>query len=109
VIKVNGQAPDGKDDCKDGKNAVTVVVRNGGTADAGSFAVRLVDDGGDDEQERTVPGLGAGQEREVRFGDVRLKKGERALSTTVDAKEVVAESNEGNNTLKVTVRCSDDN
>ena len=33
-IWVNGQAPNGKDDCKDGKNAVTVVVKNAGTAKA---------------------------------------------------------------------------
>ena len=27
AIKINGQVPDGKDDCKDGKNTVTVVVK----------------------------------------------------------------------------------
>jgi subtilase family serine protease len=101
AIRVNGRAPDGKDDCKDGKNDVTVVVRNGGTADAGNFAVRLVED-------KSVPGLDAGKEREVRFDDVRLKEGKYELSATADAKETVAESDESNNDLKVTARCGDD-
>jgi hypothetical protein len=105
AIKVNGQAPDGKDDCKDGKNGVTVVVKNAGKGDADSFAVRLGADGGD-IGEQTVSGLEAGQEREVRFDDVRLKKGEHQLTVTVDPKNMDAESTADNTELKITVRCN---
>ncbi len=108
AIRVNGQAPDGKDDCKDGRNDVAVVVKNGGTGKAGSFAVRLVVDGDDDEaKEKLVADLEAGQEREVRFDDVRLKKGERKLAAIADAKGAVAESKEDDNELKVSARCKD--
>jgi subtilase family serine protease len=78
-------------------------------ADAGDVAVRLTVDG-DDEQarEKTVAELGAGQERELRFDDVRLKKGERKLVTSVDAKDAVAESGEDDNERTVTASCKDD-
>lgn len=105
AIRINGQAPDGKDDCKAGKNAVSVVVKNVGTGDAGSFAVRLAVDG--DDVDAAVDGLDAGQEREVRFDDVQLKKGERTLSAVADAEHAIAESKEDNNELKVTARCKD--
>jgi hypothetical protein len=106
AIKVNGRVPDGKDDCTAGKNSVTVAVKNEGTHGAGDFVVRLgVDETVRDEM---VNGLEAGQEREIRFDNVRLKQGDHTLSVTVDGKEEAKESNEGNNTLKVTARCSDD-
>jgi subtilase family serine protease len=106
---VNGRAPDGKDDCTDGKNDVTVVVKNAGAADAESFVVRLdVDDDQGGAEEKSVSGLDAGKEREVHFDDVGLKKGERKLAVTVDAKSSVAESDEGNNQRTVTARCTDD-
>jgi subtilase family serine protease len=107
AIKVNGQEPDGKDDCKSGKNTVTVVVKNGGTADAGSIVVRLTVGGLNEKPEQTVKGLAAGQEREVRFENVRLKKGEHLISASLDAKGEVAESNEDNNEPKATARCKD--
>jgi hypothetical protein len=107
AVKVNGQAPDGKDDCKDGKNRVTIVVKNAGTANAESVVVRLVV-GGDQVGDETI-GLEAGQEREVRFDDVRLRKGEQKLAVTVDPKGAVAESDEANNERQVTVRCQADN
>ena len=106
AIKVNGQAPDGKDDCKDGKNAVAVIVKNAGAANAGPFAVRL-DADGDTTVDESVDGLEAGKEREVRFGDVRLKKGEHQLAATLDAKNTVAESGEDNNAKTVTAGCRD--
>jgi subtilase family serine protease len=106
AIRIKGQVPDGKDDCTDGKNDVAVVVKNEGKAEAKDFLVRLVVD--DDETiEKNVNGLDAGKEQEVRFGSVQLKKGEHELSATADAKETVAESNDGNNTLKVSARCKD--
>jgi len=104
AIKVNGQAPDGKDDCKDGKNAVAVVVKNAGAADVEGFAVRLAVDGGE-ALEESVDGLEAGKEREVRFGDVRLKKGEHQLAATADPKNTVAESADDNNERTVAVAC----
>ena len=107
AIRVNGRVPDGKDDCKDGKNDVAVVVKNGGAGKAEKFAVRLTVDGGEAVEE-TVDGLEAGQEREVRFDDVRLKKGERTLLAIADAKGAVSESNEDNNERKLTARCQDD-
>jgi hypothetical protein len=109
AIRVNGQEPEGKGDCKDGKNAVAVVVTNGGPADAESFVVRLVvDDAQGDAVEQSVSGLGAGKEREVRFGEVRLKKGEHRLAVTLDPKHTLAESDAGNNTGAVTATCRDD-
>ena len=109
AIRVNGRAPDGKDDCKDGKNDVAVVVKNTGTAGAGAFVVRLAVDGEKDQiPDKAVPGLDAGQEREIRFDDVRLKKGEHKLEASADAGKAVAETDEGNNTRTVAARCKDD-
>lgn len=107
AIQVNGRVPDGKDDCKDGKNRVAVVVKNGGTANAGSFVVRLAADG-EQVAEQSVTGLGAGKEQEVRFDDVRLKKGAHTLTAVADAKQTVAETDEDDNERKVTAQCKDD-
>jgi hypothetical protein len=105
AIEVNGQAPDGKNDCRDGTNDVTVTVKNTGAAKAGGFLVRLTPDD-ENAVEQSVNGLDAGKEREVRFENVRLKKGEHTLTLTVDSKGAVAESDEDNNSRAVTVRCS---
>jgi hypothetical protein len=107
AIRVNGRVPDGKDDCKDGKNDVTVVLKNAGTAGAAGIVVQLTVDG-TGVGEQTVSGLAAGQEREVRFEDVRLKKGEHTLMAAIAAKKAGAESNEGNNERTVAARCQDD-
>ena len=107
AIRVNGQAPDGEEDCKKGKNDVAVVLKNGGIGNARDFAVRLVVGGDEDAKEELVANLEAGREREVRFDDVGLKQGERTLTAIVDAKQAVAESKEDNNQLKVTARCKD--
>jgi subtilase family serine protease len=103
AIKINGQAPDDKDDCKVGKNGVTVVVKNDGKADAGSFAVRLTAD--DDTYDTAVDGLRAGQQREVRFANVTLSKGEHTLRAVADAQHAIDESSEDTNDLTVTARC----
>jgi len=68
--------------------------------------VRLAVDG-DETLEETVDGLEAGKEREVKFGDVKLKKGERQLAAMVDSKSTVAESGEDNNERTVTAICRD--
>jgi hypothetical protein len=107
AIRVNGQAPDGKNDCKDGKNDIAVVVKNTGTAESENVTVRLiVDDAQGSALEQTVKGLDAGQEREVRFEDVRLKKGQHTLTAIVDPKGSVAETRDDNNALKVTAGCA---
>ena len=108
TLKVNNQVPDGKSDCKNGKNTVTMIVKNAGAEKAGAFAVRLQADGNELSVE-SVDGLDAGKEREVRFEDVKLTKGEHKLTVTADAKTAVTESSEENNELKVSVRCQDDN
>jgi subtilase family serine protease len=109
AIRVNGQEPNGQDVCKKGKNDLAVTVKNDGAADAGAFAVRLVIDGDDDEARvKQVADLAAGQEREVRFDDVRLKKGGRQLSATADAQQAVDETSETNNARTVSVTCEDD-
>jgi hypothetical protein len=107
AIRVNGRVPDGKDDCKDGKNDLVVVVKNGGTTDAGAFAVRLAVDG-TEAADVAVAGLDAGQEDEVRIDDVRLKKGKRTLVATIDTKGAVAESKEDNNERTAAAECKDD-
>ena len=107
-IRVRSAEPGGGDDCNPGKNDVTVVIKNDGTAASG-FAVRRVVDGADDQaKEQSVAGLDAGKELEVRFDDVRLRRGMRELRATVDAKKAVAESDEDNNELKITVNCRDE-
>lgn len=109
AIKVNGQVPDGKDDCKDGKSPVTVVVKNTGAAGAAKSTVRLVvDDDQDAALEQTAAEVEAGKEREVRFDDVRLKKGQHKLTAIVDAKGGVEDSNDDNNSRSVTASCRDD-
>jgi hypothetical protein len=106
AVKDNGRVPDGKNDCKDGKNAVSVVVKNTGAARAGAFAVQLAVDGGE-AIDAAVDGLDAGKEREVKLGEVQLKKGERKLTATVDPKNTVGESDETHNARTVTAACGD--
>lgn len=107
TINVNGQAPDGKADCKDGKNRVEVVVKNVGTARVGDFRVRLVVDGdnGTAREEPQADGLEAGQEHTFQFDGVRLKKGERTLLVIADPNKAITEAKDDNNELKVSARC----
>ncbi len=105
AIRINGQAPDGKDDCKDGKNDLAVVVKNQGPGAAAGFVARI--QVGDDSHEQTVASLDAGKEQEIRFDDIRLKKGTQRLTAVADAKGAVAESNEENNERKATAGCKD--
>jgi subtilase family serine protease len=106
-IRVRGQVPDGKDDCKEGRNDVAFSLQNlGGTA-AGAYLARLaVDD--DDVVEKAVEGLDAGKSVDVTFEDVRIKKRTHTLYATADAKDAVTESNENNNIKSVSVSCKDD-
>ena len=100
--------PDGQKDCKDGKNDVSVTVKNAGTDNVGPFSVRLsVELDRKDVKEPSVSGLAAGQAQEVRFEDVRLTKGSHALMALADSSKSIAESNEDNDELSVTARCGD--
>jgi hypothetical protein len=107
AIKVNGQVPDGKDACKPGKSTVTVMVKNGGKDTAGLFTTRLSVDGVDVAEQSAVD-LPAGQEQEVHFVGVQLKKGDHKLTALADVNRQVFETNEDNNALTVTARCGDD-
>src|SRR5262249_32911964 len=109
AIKVNGQAPDGKNDCKAGKNDVTVIVKNQGPKNAGDFVARLVvDDQGTTLEQPADKGLEAGKELPLTFRGVQLKKGPHALVATADATSGITESDEDNDTLKVTATCTGD-
>ena len=44
----------------------------------------------------------------MRFGEVRLKQGERVLAATVEENEKVDETSERSDTRKVTARCNAD-
>ena len=106
AIRVKGQTTDGKDDCRVGsKNTVAVVVRNGGSGESGSFTTRLIVDGA--EVDATVNNVGAGEERDVLFENVTLKKGGRTLTAIADAERTIDESNEDNNERKISARCTD--
>jgi len=108
-IRVRGEKPSGASDCDPGKNDVTVNIANDGAASAAGLVVRLVIDDKDDEaRERAAPTLEPGKEAEVRFDDVSLSRGERELVATVDAKRAIAETDEGNNELKIKVNCRDE-
>jgi subtilase family serine protease len=104
AIKVNGQVPDGEEDCKPGKNSVTVTVKNGGKDAAGLFTTRLTVDGVDVAEQSAVD-LPSGQEQEIRFEGVQLKNGEHTLTVLADANSQVAETGEANNVRTVTARC----
>ena len=101
ALTVSGQVPDGKNACT---NLVVVVVKNAGTADVGDFTLHLLEDG-DRVVEQSITGLEAGQERRVRFDDVRLKKGTHTVAAVADPTNTFAEATEDNNTLKVTSTC----
>jgi len=105
AIRVNGQVPDGTNDCKAGTNDLAVVVKNIGKGDAVSCSVRLTVDG--DDVDASVAGLSAGQEQEVRFDDVRLKKGEHKLVALVDPEHAVHDSKDANDQGKVSARCTE--
>lgn len=108
-ILVKGKTPSGENDCDPGKNDVTVQVKNQGGADAGRFAVALlVDDDLDDGGKESVPSLARGQQRQVRFDDVKLGKGRHTLMIQVDADGQIAESDETNNGLPVQVSCKNE-
>jgi subtilase family serine protease len=85
---------------------VTVVVKNAGTGDAARFTARFSVDG--EDVDKTVDRLDSGQERELRFDGVQMKKGKHTLKAVANAEHAIAESREDNNELKVTATCKDE-
>jgi hypothetical protein len=109
MLKVEGEEPDGNEDCDSGRNDITVVVKNQGMADAAAFKVALlVDDDEDDGDEEDVETLLKGSEITVRFNNIRLEKGRNDLKIRVDTEQKIAESSESNNELMREARCKDD-
>jgi hypothetical protein len=104
VLVKDGDA-DGND-CDPGKNDVTLRVKNDGAGAATSVIVRL--DVGDDDTEKSVPGLDGGKEHDVKFEDIQFKKGQNRVTVTIDAKKTVTESDENNNERQLTVNCRED-
>ena len=106
--RVHGQAPDGKDDCAPGQNAVTVVVKNGwqGRRRRAS-TVRLTVDGDDDIDATVGERAAPVEEREVAFDNVQMKKGQHSLKAVADPDHALAEGKDSNNDLKVSGRCTD--
>jgi hypothetical protein len=104
-IEVNGQQPDGKNGCKDGKNSILVVVKNDGTADARKITVQLAVGGGQGAT-KLIASLQPGESGEVAFEDVGLKKGQQKLTAIVDPKNAIGEGDDDNNELTVTVACA---
>jgi len=108
-IRVKGENAGSQDDCDPGDNDVTVRVKNQGSKAAGGFVVRLVvDHETDDADEQSTNGLAAGASVDLTFDRVKLKKDDRSLAATADAKSSVAESKEDNNTRSVSVSCKNE-
>jgi hypothetical protein len=108
-LLVRSSEAGGGDGCTAGRNDITVLVKNEGASTTTSFVVRLVVDDEDDEaREETVAGLDAGKELEVKFDNVRVRRGLHEFEATVDAKKWIAELNENNNTFKTTFNCRED-
>jgi hypothetical protein len=109
MLKVEGEEPDGNEDCDSGRNDITVVIKNQGTADVGAFRVTLLVDGDEDDGDaENVSSLARGAETTVRFNNIRLQKGDNELKIRVDSEQNITESSEGNNELTKTARCKDD-
>ncbi len=92
---VNPTATTGSSGCTGrytGGRGVIVTFKNIGTADAGAFVISMNTD------QQTVSGLAAGQTSSVSFPTAPTSR-----TATVDATNLVAESNEGNNTLTTSV------
>jgi hypothetical protein len=105
AIRLKGQEAGAKISCAAGPNSVVVRLKNNGKGDAGSFTVRLVVDG--DDRDTTVEGVPAGEEHEVAFDNVPLKKGEHTLKAIADPDHAVSEGKDDNNSLKVSARCTE--
>jgi len=107
-IRVKSAESGGSQDCDPGKNDVTVVVKNLGTAPATQFAVRLIIDGNNREaKQRAVTALDAGKELDVTFEEVSLKQGMRDLKAIVEATKASDDAVEDNNDAKISVNCRD--
>lgn len=104
---VNGKPVGGQLDCIQGKNEISVTIKNTGARQADPTVVQIRVDGGH-AIEQTVPALDGGSTMDVSFDNVRLKKGSHNLTATADAKHAITESTEDNNALTENAVCKDD-
>lgn len=106
---VVGKMPDSGNDCDPGGNDVLVTIKNQATAATGEFTVRMIVDGHDsDAVDQSVPSLAGGASTEIRFENLKLKKGEHTVGVTADAKNGITETLENNNTSSATVQCKNE-
>lgn len=77
-VTVKGTSPDSTTDCDPGPNQISAPAKNEGLGAAGPFTVQLLLDG-EPRAERTVDGLGPGQEKVVVFDKVDIADGQHKL------------------------------
>ena len=84
-------------------NTINATVRNNGTASAGPFTVRI--DASGAEYDVAIPGLHPGAQQEVQVNDTTLRTAGDivTLTATADPDNVIAESDESNNALSLTM------
>jgi subtilase family serine protease len=93
-------------ECDLGDNQVTLTIKNQGSADIPGFTTRLaIDSENDAAIDQSISGVAAGSSADLKFENVKMKKGEHSLSATADVRNVIAETREDNNTLAATVKC----
>jgi hypothetical protein len=103
-VRPSGAAATG--DCDPGSNTITAVIKNGGSAPAGTFTVRLRIDGREPgDNRRTIGELAAGEETIASFPSVPLSQGTRSVEVSVDPENRVAERDETNNLKTLQVAC----
>jgi hypothetical protein len=110
-IRVRGQVPDGKNDCKEGKNDISVQVENSGAAASGAFKALLTING-DEETDRSAAALDPGKSLNFTFDDVRLKKGNNSLTATLEIDQLGTQTEPTKQqkpiTKTVTANCKED-
>jgi len=85
--------------CQNKRGTKVTVTNNGSVSVTSAFIVRLTTGGGQTTEDQTVAGLAAGQSATVQFSSFQSG----GMTATVDQTNVIAESNETNNTLSLGV------
>ena len=95
----NNQAPQGS------KVKLTATIKNVGTASAGASSTQFLLDGKTVIGSVNTQALAVGQSTQVSvsWSTANVKKGQHTITATADKTNVVAESNEANNTKTITV------
>jgi len=109
-IQVKGKKPSGQNDCDPGKNDVTVVIKNDGSAGAMNLVLQLVPDGKTrDALEKSVANINSNQTLNVTFNDVELQSAdEHQLLATLFVKKAGSEPDEKLAQLQAEVRCKNE-